>query len=196
MNLFSGFNITYNIKEGECKRVCCDGGAGGPVKMIPTCNPPSKHSSCTKEKEEDDRCPGDARDVCSSICGSRSAHCASFALVGLLAIAAFFKWVEQLLSLSYVCSERKVSVLVNVSEFFTFEVSGFVVVYIKAMNINVSTKSFIMAPVLTETTWERDQCMRNLLWTQTGRIAGDSGLYGLVGQQVLNTKFPFLILDS
>lgn len=86
-----GFKITYKIKDGECKRVCCDGGAGGPVKMIPTCNPPSQHSNCTKEAEEDDRCPGEARDVCSSICGSRSAHCASFALVGLLAIAAFFK---------------------------------------------------------------------------------------------------------
>ncbi|XP_067055217.1 uncharacterized protein [Acropora muricata] len=86
-----GFDITYNIKEGECERVCCDGGAGGPVKMIPTCNPPSNHSSCSKEKEEGDRCPGAARDVCSSTCGSRSAHCASFVLVGLLAIAAFFK---------------------------------------------------------------------------------------------------------
>lgn len=85
-----GFNITYKIKDGECKRVCCDG-TGGPVKMIPTCNPPSNHSSCSKEKEEDGRCPGDGRDLCSSICGSRSAHCASFALVGLLAIAALFK---------------------------------------------------------------------------------------------------------
>ncbi|XP_015750554.1 PREDICTED: uncharacterized protein LOC107330460 isoform X1 [Acropora digitifera] len=85
-----GFDITYKIKDGECKRVCCDG-TGGPVKMIPTCNPPSEHSNCTKEALEDDHCPGDGRDLCSSICNSASAHCASFALVGLLAIAALFK---------------------------------------------------------------------------------------------------------
>ena len=91
VNLFSEYNITYKIKDGECKRVCCDGGAGGPVKMIPTCKPPSDDSQCKEETEENDRCPGEARDVCSSICGSRSAHCASFALVGLLTIAAFFK---------------------------------------------------------------------------------------------------------
>ena len=90
VNLFAGFNITYRIKDGECKRVCCDG-AGGPVKMIPTCKPPSDDSRCTEEKEEDNHCPGEPNGLCTNTCGSRSEHCASFALVGLLAIAAFFK---------------------------------------------------------------------------------------------------------
>lgn len=58
---------------------------------------------------------------------------------------------------------EKFSVLVEVSEFLKFEVSGFVVVYIKAIITNVCTKSVIMVPVLSETTWERDQCMRNVL---------------------------------
>ncbi|XP_067055207.1 uncharacterized protein [Acropora muricata] len=90
------FVITYKIKEGECDRVCCDG-AGGPVKMIPTCNPPSKHSNCTEEIEEAYHCPGEPKDLCSTTCdGDSSARsvqvqCPSFALVGLLAVATFFK---------------------------------------------------------------------------------------------------------
>ena len=97
MNLFTGFNITYKIKEGECERVCCDGGAGGPVKMTPTCNPPSEHSKCTEEIEEDDHCPREPKDLCSSICDGDSlassvqVQCPSFALVGLLAVVTFFK---------------------------------------------------------------------------------------------------------
>ena len=95
MNLFAECNnITYNIKEGECERVCCDG-AGGHVKMIPTCK--SDDSCCSKEKEEDGHCPGEPNDLCSSTCdGDSSAssvqvQCPSFALVGLLAVATFFK---------------------------------------------------------------------------------------------------------
>ena len=96
MNLFAEcVNITYNIKEGECDRVCCDG-AGGPVKMIPTCKSRSGDSCCGEEKEEDDHCPGEREDLCSEICddsasSASSVQYPSFALVGLLAVATFFK---------------------------------------------------------------------------------------------------------
>jgi len=63
--------------------------------MTPTCNPPSKHRNCTEEIEEDDHCPGEPEDLCSSSCehdpSSVQIQCPSFALVGLLAVATFFK---------------------------------------------------------------------------------------------------------
>ena len=91
VNLFAGYNITYSIKDGECKRVCCDDGAGGPVKMMPKCNPPSDDSQCKDEKEESGHCPGDPDDLCSAVCSAISVQCPSFALLGLLAVATFFK---------------------------------------------------------------------------------------------------------
>ena len=94
VNLFAGYDIKYKIKEGECERVCCDkgeGAAGGPVKMIPTCTPPSDDSQCKDEKEESGHCPGDPDDRCSAICSAFSVQCPSFALLGLLAVATFFR---------------------------------------------------------------------------------------------------------
>ena len=70
VNLFAGVEITFAIKDGECKRVCCDG-AGGPVYMVSSCKPQS--SSCegfkSEEKQEEDHCPGEAKDLCTSTCG-------------------------------------------------------------------------------------------------------------------------------
>ena len=95
MNLFAGFDITYIIKAGECERVCCDGGAGGPVYLTPICNPPSEARNCTIEIQEQGHCPGEANDLCSRICESlpsaSSIQCPSFALVALLPVATFFK---------------------------------------------------------------------------------------------------------
>lgn len=61
--------------------------------MTPTCNPPSEHRNCKEEIEEDDHCPGEPEDLCSRICNGDSVQvqCPSFALVGLLAVATFFK---------------------------------------------------------------------------------------------------------
>ncbi|XP_015755170.1 PREDICTED: uncharacterized protein LOC107334716 isoform X2 [Acropora digitifera] len=98
---FIGVKITFEIKEGECKRVCCDG-SGGPVYMVSSCEPQDgKNNSCdgfkSEEKQEDDHCPGEANDLCDSTCDSSegdrasSVQCTSFALVGLLPVATFFK---------------------------------------------------------------------------------------------------------
>lgn len=72
MNLFAGVEITFKIKDGECKRVCCDG-AGGPVYMVSSCNPQDgKKKSCegfkSEEKQEGDHCPGEANDLCTNAC--------------------------------------------------------------------------------------------------------------------------------
>ncbi|XP_044175164.1 location of vulva defective 1-like [Acropora millepora] len=98
---FIGVRITFEIKEGECKRVCCDG-PGGQVYMVSSCKPQDgNNDSCdgfkSEEKQEDDHCPGEANDLCSSTCDSTkgdrasSVQCPSFALVGLLPVATFFK---------------------------------------------------------------------------------------------------------
>ena len=90
MNLFAEYEITYVVKGGECERVCCNDGAGGPVYMIPVCNPPSEAKNCTTEILERGHCPGDEDDRCSLICES-SIQYPSFALVALLPVATFFK---------------------------------------------------------------------------------------------------------
>ncbi|XP_044175161.1 uncharacterized protein LOC122958376 isoform X2 [Acropora millepora] len=97
---FIGVKITFKIKEGECKRVCCEG-AGGPVSMVSSCNPQDGNNNRCQgfksgEKKEGDHCPGEANDLCSSTCDSSeenrgSVQCPSFVLLGILAIATFFK---------------------------------------------------------------------------------------------------------
>ena len=72
VNLFAGVEITFNIKDGECQRVCCDA-AGGHVKMVSSCeSQTASNSSCegfkSEEKEEKGHCPGEAEDLCSSAC--------------------------------------------------------------------------------------------------------------------------------
>ena len=75
MNLFAGVKITFEIKDGECKRVCCDG-AGGPVVMVSSCSPQDgdNRDRCQgfkpEEKQEGDHCPGEEKDLCSSTCDS------------------------------------------------------------------------------------------------------------------------------
>ena len=72
MNILAGVEILFNIKDGECKRVCCDG-AGGPVYMVSSCkSQTTNNSSCdgfkSEEKQEEDHCPGEAKDLCTSTC--------------------------------------------------------------------------------------------------------------------------------
>ena len=72
MDLFAGVEITFKIKDGECKRVCCDG-AGGHVKMVSSCeSQAANNSSCegfkSEEKEEKGHCPGEAKDRCTGAC--------------------------------------------------------------------------------------------------------------------------------
>ena len=56
--------MVYEPIDGECQRVCCDG-PGGPIKLIEKCSPPSECQGFTaKEKEEDEHCPGEAKDTC------------------------------------------------------------------------------------------------------------------------------------
>ncbi|XP_015755168.1 PREDICTED: uncharacterized protein LOC107334714 isoform X2 [Acropora digitifera] len=117
---FIGVEITFNIKDGECQRVCCDA-AGGHVKMVSSCeSQTANNSSCegfkSEEKEEEGHCPGEAEDLCSSACdniaGDRgSVHGTSLAILGLLAVATLFKLKQAVLGNVYTTSMNPVSVL-------------------------------------------------------------------------------------
>ena len=66
--LIAGVTLGYNIKDGECQRVCCE--AGGPVVMVETCTPKDNKYKCegflAKTREELKHCHGETNDLCSS----------------------------------------------------------------------------------------------------------------------------------
>ena len=66
--LIAGVIEVYNIKDGECQRVCC--GAGGPVVMVEKCTPKDSKYKCegflAKEREETKHCHGEENDLCAS----------------------------------------------------------------------------------------------------------------------------------
>ena len=62
--------MVYEPKDGECQRVCCDG-AGGPIKLMGTCSPPSECQGFLSEKEEEGYCPGEVKGTCQCDKGDR-----------------------------------------------------------------------------------------------------------------------------
>jgi len=96
---FTGITLAseYTPKDGQCQAVCCDG-AGGALTVERKCTPTDKCKGIEPdEKEEDGHCPKESKGTCSDICddeGSGGIHNSpSYALVTLLAIAAFTKTI-------------------------------------------------------------------------------------------------------
>ena len=63
--------MEYQPKDGECKKVCCNG-PGGPIILIAKCSPPSECEGFTaKEKKEEGHCPGEKKGTCKCDKGDR-----------------------------------------------------------------------------------------------------------------------------
>lgn len=94
--IYTGLDVTFIIKDGECGRVCCNGGAGGPVDMDVTCTATSSGASCDNLPdtiEEEDHCPNEPYDSCSSVCNQAGfIYSPSLAILILLAVASFLKF--------------------------------------------------------------------------------------------------------
>jgi len=92
---FTGVNLDYIIKDGECKRVCC--GAGGEVVLERTCSPSVRcEGIAMKTKKDAGHCPGESKATCKDVvCGDPDKACSSltpsFALFLLLTVASFLK---------------------------------------------------------------------------------------------------------
>ncbi|CAH3025966.1 unnamed protein product [Porites evermanni] len=83
-NVSASRTVVYEPKDGECQRVCCDG-AGGPIKLMGTCSPPSECQGFLSEKEEEGYCPGEVKGTCQ--CNKAcSLHSPSFAVLAVITL--------------------------------------------------------------------------------------------------------------
>ncbi|XP_068725045.1 uncharacterized protein [Montipora capricornis] len=97
MVIYTGLDIKFTVRDGECGRVCCDG-PGGQVKLDVDCTATSSDASCDNIPntiEEEDHCPNEPYDSCSSVCnqGNQAGfiYSPSLAILILLAVASFLK---------------------------------------------------------------------------------------------------------
>ena len=68
-NFVLGVTIVFKPKSGECKKICCDGGAGGPITVQSECTPVDKCEGIeVTYKSESGHCPRESKGTCASEC--------------------------------------------------------------------------------------------------------------------------------
>ncbi|KAJ7337232.1 Glycine rich protein [Desmophyllum pertusum] len=97
--VFAGVTIVFKPKSGECKKICCDGGAGGPITVQSQCTPEVKCEGIeVTYKSESGHCPRESKGTCASECKVTEEdfgiqNSPSFAVIILLAVTAVIKTI-------------------------------------------------------------------------------------------------------
>ncbi|XP_068690805.1 uncharacterized protein [Montipora foliosa] len=94
--VYTGLDVTFPINDEECRRVCCNGGVGGPVNIDVACTARSPDANCGNipdEIQEDGHCPNEPYDSCSRVCNQAGfIYSPSLAILILPAVASFLKF--------------------------------------------------------------------------------------------------------